>query len=84
MAEGVTTHAMKARLLDEAVHCDRLADDADRGGGRACGFVDATPDQAWSFCLPVGEARLLGAGLRLGAFFVERAAVVWLEAAAMA
>ena len=29
IAEGVTTRAMKARLLDEAVHCDRLAADAD-------------------------------------------------------
>jgi hypothetical protein len=31
IAEGVTTRAMKARLLDEAVHCDQLAADADRG-----------------------------------------------------
>ena len=31
IAEGVTTPAMKARLLDEADHCDRLAADADRG-----------------------------------------------------
>ena len=31
LAEGVTTRAMKARLLDEAVHCDQLAADADRG-----------------------------------------------------
>ena len=30
-AEGVTTRAIKARLLDEAVHCDRLAAEADRG-----------------------------------------------------
>ena len=30
-AEEVTTRAMKARLLDEAVHCDQLAVDADRG-----------------------------------------------------
>jgi hypothetical protein len=29
IAEGVTTRAMKARLLDEAVHCDRLAANAD-------------------------------------------------------
>ena len=33
IAEGVTTRAMKARLLDEAVHCDRLAADADHGEG---------------------------------------------------
>ena len=30
-AEGVTTRAIKARLLEEAVHWDRLAADADRG-----------------------------------------------------
>jgi hypothetical protein len=30
IAEGVTTRAMKERLLDEAVHCDQLAADADR------------------------------------------------------
>ena len=30
IAEGVTTRAMKARLLDEAVHCDQLATKADR------------------------------------------------------
>jgi hypothetical protein len=34
-AEGVTTRAMKARLLDEAVECDRLAADTDRGVGEA-------------------------------------------------
>jgi hypothetical protein len=33
IAEGVTTRAMKARLLDEAFHCDRLAADADRSAG---------------------------------------------------
>ena len=33
IAEGVTTQAMKARLLDEAVHCDQLAANADRGTG---------------------------------------------------
>ena len=32
-AEEVTTRAMKARLLDEAIHCDRLADEADRRAG---------------------------------------------------
>jgi hypothetical protein len=32
-AEGATTRGMKARLLDEAVHCDQLAADADRGAG---------------------------------------------------
>ena len=35
IAEGVTTRAIKARLLDEAVHCDQLAADADRGAGEA-------------------------------------------------
>jgi len=38
VAEGVTTRAMKARLLDEAVHCDQLAADADRGAGEAAGL----------------------------------------------
>jgi hypothetical protein len=38
IAEGVTTRAMKARLLDEAVHCDRLAVDADRVVGEAAGL----------------------------------------------
>jgi hypothetical protein len=31
VAEGMTAWATKARLLDEAVHCDQLAADADRG-----------------------------------------------------
>jgi hypothetical protein len=35
VAEGVTTRAMKARLLDQAVHYDRLAADADRAAGEA-------------------------------------------------
>jgi hypothetical protein len=30
IAEGVTTRAMKAQLLDGAVHCDQLAADDDR------------------------------------------------------
>jgi hypothetical protein len=30
MADGVTTRAMKTRLLDEAFHCDELAATADR------------------------------------------------------
>jgi hypothetical protein len=30
VAEGVTTRAIKARLLDEAVHCDQLAAETDR------------------------------------------------------
>ena len=30
VAEGVTTRAMKARLLEEAVHYDELAAEADR------------------------------------------------------
>jgi hypothetical protein len=38
VAEGVTTQAMKTRLLDEAVHCDQLAADADRGAGEAVGL----------------------------------------------
>jgi hypothetical protein len=33
IAEGVTTRAVKARLLDEAVRCDQLAADADLGEG---------------------------------------------------
>ena len=35
IAEGLTTRAMKARLLDEAVHWDQLAADADREAGKA-------------------------------------------------
>ena len=38
VAEGVTTQAIKALLLDEAVHCDQLAADADRGAGEAAGL----------------------------------------------
>ena len=38
VAEGVTTEAVKARLLDEAVHCDRLAADADREAREAAGL----------------------------------------------
>ena len=34
-AESVTTRAMKARLLDEAIHCDQLAADAERVAGEA-------------------------------------------------
>jgi hypothetical protein len=30
IAEGMTTQAMKERLLDEAIHCDQLAAGADR------------------------------------------------------
>ena len=33
IAEGVTTGAIKPRLPDEAVHCDRLTADAERGAG---------------------------------------------------
>jgi hypothetical protein len=33
IAEGVTTQAMKERLLDEAIHCDQLAAGADRAAG---------------------------------------------------
>jgi hypothetical protein len=38
IAEGVTTQAMKARLLDEAAHCDQLAADADREAEEAAGL----------------------------------------------
>ena len=31
IAEGATTRSMKAGVLDETVHCDQLAADADRG-----------------------------------------------------
>jgi len=34
-AESVTTRTMKARLLDEAVHCDQLAADVERVAGEA-------------------------------------------------
>jgi hypothetical protein len=40
IAEGVTTWAMKARLLDEAVHCDQLAADADREVGKLPDWAD--------------------------------------------
>ena len=40
IAEGVTTWAIKARLLDEALHCDQLAADADRRVGGAAGWTD--------------------------------------------
>ena len=33
IAEGATIRGMKARLLDESVHCDQLAADADGGLG---------------------------------------------------
>jgi hypothetical protein len=38
IAEGVTTRVMKARLLNEAVHCDQLAAKADREEKEATGF----------------------------------------------
>jgi hypothetical protein len=38
VAEGVTTRAVKEGLLEEAVHCDQLADDADRGAREAAGL----------------------------------------------
>ena len=38
IAEGVTTQAVRARLLEEAAHCDRLADAADYGAGEAAGL----------------------------------------------
>jgi hypothetical protein len=37
IVEGVTTRAVKARLLDEAVHCDQLAADAERGAEEPIG-----------------------------------------------
>jgi len=33
VAEKVTTRAMKARLLEDAIHCDQLAAQADRVAG---------------------------------------------------
>ena len=38
IAEGVTTQAIKARLLNEAVQCDELAADADRAAGQPVGL----------------------------------------------
>jgi len=38
LAEGVTTEAMKERLLEEALHCDHLAADADREAGERIGL----------------------------------------------
>ena len=38
LAEGVTTEAMKERLLEEALHCDHLAADADRETGEPVGL----------------------------------------------
>ena len=35
LAEGATTRAVKARLLDEAGHYDELADKADRAAAEA-------------------------------------------------
>jgi hypothetical protein len=40
IAEGVTTQAVRARLLDEAVYCDQLAVDADRRAGDAVNSAD--------------------------------------------
>jgi hypothetical protein len=42
-AEGVTTRAMKARLLDEAIHYDRLAADAYRAAEDVTGFETRDP-----------------------------------------
>jgi hypothetical protein len=39
-AKGVTTRAMKARLLDEATQFDQLAADADRGARKRPGRAD--------------------------------------------
>ena len=38
LAEGVTTEAMKERLLEEALHCDHLAAAADREMGEPVGL----------------------------------------------
>jgi len=38
VAEGVTTRAMRAKLLEDAGHCDRLAAKADRAAEAAAGF----------------------------------------------
>jgi hypothetical protein len=38
-AEVVTTRAIKARLLDEAIQYDKLAARADRGTGEAAGLM---------------------------------------------
>ena len=38
LAEGVTTEAMKERLLEEALHCDHLAAAADRETGEPVGL----------------------------------------------
>ena len=38
VAEGVTTRAMKAKLLEDAGHCDRLDTKADRTAKEAAGF----------------------------------------------
>jgi len=40
VAKGVTTRAMKARLLDEAARFDQLAADADRGVRKRPGRAD--------------------------------------------
>ena len=38
IAEGVTTRAMKAKLLEDAGHCDRLATKADRAAEETAAF----------------------------------------------
>ena len=38
LAEGVTTEAMKERLLEEALHCDHLAAATDRETGEPVGL----------------------------------------------
>ena len=38
VAQGVTTRAMKAKLLEDAGHYDRLAAKADRAAEEASGF----------------------------------------------
>ena len=38
LAEGVTTEAMKERLLEDALHCDHLAAATDRETGEPVGL----------------------------------------------
>jgi hypothetical protein len=38
VAEGVTTRAMKAKVLEDVGHCDRLVAKGDRAAEEAAGF----------------------------------------------
>jgi len=40
LADWMTTPGAKARLLDEAIHCDQLAADADRRAGEPADWTD--------------------------------------------